>query len=99
MDGFLNAPTNVSEMLRLAASAALVVSGGVVSLLSVIGLLRFPDFYTRLRALALGAALGAPILLGGLAIAAWDAGVSLKLLLLGGLMAAIAPAASHILAS
>jgi multicomponent Na+:H+ antiporter subunit G len=99
MEGFVNASTQGSEMLRLLVAAPFAIAGCVVSIISAIGILRFPDFYSRLHAVALCSALGAPLLLVGFAIAAWHIGVALKLLLLGGLIAAIAPAASHILAS
>jgi multicomponent Na+:H+ antiporter subunit G len=99
MEGLVNASTQGSEMLRLLVAAPFVLAGGAVSIISAIGILRFPDFYSRLHAVALCSVLGAPLLLVGFAIAAWHIGVALKLLLLGGLIAAIAPAASHILAS
>ena len=99
MSALIDASAHTSDVLRLALAGALVLAGGGTVLVSAIGLLRLPDFYTRLHAAALGNALGAPLLLGGLAVAAWDGRIALKLLLLGVLIATVAPAASHILAS
>jgi multicomponent Na+:H+ antiporter subunit G len=95
MDSLANAATHASNGL----SFSLAVFGGATILVGAVGVLRFRDVYMRLHAVALVSALGAPLLLAGFAAAAWDWRITLKLLLLGGLIAALAPAASHILAS
>lgn len=87
------------SVAALVLGGALCAAGVLVVLAAALGLLRFPDFYTRLHAAALMAALGAPLTLAGLAIAAWDWRVALKLGVLGVLMAVLGPAIAHILAS
>jgi multicomponent Na+:H+ antiporter subunit G len=99
MHDLANAAAHTSDGLSFSLAVAFFVFGGASVLVGAVGLLRFRDVYMRLHAVALGSALGAPLLLAGFAAAAWDWRISLKLLLLGGLVAALAPAASHILAS
>ena len=89
----------VFDAVRLGASGLLVIAGLVLMLGGAIGLLRFPDFYTRLHAAGVADALGAVIIIGGLAFAAWDWRVTLKLLLLAALLAALAPLLSQLLAN
>ena len=80
--------------------------GGVVILLGLLlmsggalGLLRFPDFYTRLHAGNAGDGAGAALLAAGLAIVAEDGGVSLRLALLAVLLVVTAPMLTHLAAS
>ncbi|MGE0046042.1 MAG: monovalent cation/H(+) antiporter subunit G [Hyphomonadaceae bacterium] len=89
----------VGDIVRLALSGALIGAGVVALIVSAAGLLRFPDFYTRLHANAAGDLLGAAAILAGLALAAWDWQTALRLVVLGALWAALAPAAAHMLAS
>lgn len=49
-------------------AAALMVIGGVFLLISSIGLLRLPDFYTRAHAVGKAETLGSMLVLGGLAL-------------------------------
>jgi multicomponent Na+:H+ antiporter subunit G len=99
MDSLANAATHASNGLSFSLAVTFFFFGGATILVGAVGVLRFRDVYMRLHAVALVSALGAPLLLAGFAAAAWDWRITLKLLLLGGLIAALAPAASHILAS
>jgi multicomponent Na+:H+ antiporter subunit G len=76
----------------LAAGLALILAGGAA-------LIRFPDFYTRIHAAQLVGAVGAPLVLAGIAMLAFDARALLKLAALAGLLFLIAPTAAHMLAS
>lgn len=77
--------------LLLAAGAVFVVSGGV-------GLLRFPDFYTRIHAVSVTDSAGVGLILLGLLLQAtsWETGIRLMIILL--FMAVTGPTATHALA-
>jgi multicomponent Na+:H+ antiporter subunit G len=81
-----------------AASAALLVLGGLACLVGAFGMLRLPDFYTRLHAASLAETLGAGGILAGLALQAGWSLVSAKLCILGLLIFFTCPAATHALA-
>jgi multicomponent Na+:H+ antiporter subunit G len=78
--------------LVIAVGLAFIVGGAI-------GLLRFPDFYTRLHAARVSDAVGATILLIGLAILAPDGALALRVLLLAALTAALGPTLSHLAAN
>lgn len=67
-------------MLRDALSALLLLGGAFFFLAGTIGLLRFPDVYTRLHALAKADNLGLGCVVAGLALQADSLGLALKLL-------------------
>ncbi len=92
-------PPDLLFWARQGAAAALLTAGIVSVLIGAIGILRFPDFYTRLHAARAIEALGVPLILAGLALAAWDWGMALKLALLAGFSAAFGPALLHLLAN
>ena len=64
------------------ASAILLVTGAIFYVVGTVGLLRFPDIYTRLHALAKADNLGLGCILAGLALQAESVAVALKLLLI-----------------
>lgn len=63
------------------ASGALLVAGAFFYFAGTVGLLRFPDVYTRLHALAKADNLGLGCVLAGLALQAETFAAALKLLL------------------
>jgi len=79
-------------------SAIMLLAGGAFGILGGIGLLRFPDLYTRLHAAGITDTLCAFLIIGGLLIQAGLALVSIKLLLILLFMVFTAPTASHALA-
>lgn len=85
------------EAVRGALGAVIAVAGLAILILGAIGNLRFPDFYTRLHP-ASADALGAMIVLVGLAVMSGEGAVSLRLLLLGALIMALAPTLAQFLA-
>ena len=87
------------EAARLSLSGALVGIGLVFMLGGGIGVLRFPDFYTRLHAIGVSDAVGGVILIAGLALASWDAHVAAKLVMFGALIVASAPTIAHLAAN
>ena len=87
------------EAARLSLSGALVGIGLVFMVGGGVGVLRFPDFYTRLHAVGVSDGVGGSVLLLGLALATGDAGVALRLVLLATLIIASAPTVSHMAAN
>ncbi|MFT3726291.1 MAG: monovalent cation/H(+) antiporter subunit G [Terricaulis sp.] len=87
------------ETARLMLGGAISAVGVAVLLTAVLGLLRFPDFYTRLHAMNAGHIAGAPIVLLGLAVSAPDWGIAARLLVLAALLLAVAPVLAHVLAN
>lgn len=76
----------------------LLLSGGFFCISGGVGMLRFPDFYTRIHAAGVTDTLGAGLILIGLMLQSTDLIVVLKLILvlLFGLLTS--PTASHALA-
>lgn len=77
----------------LAATGLVLVIGGAV------GLLRFPDVYSRVHAFNVSDGLGAALIAFGMALCSADAGVAIRLGLLGVLFLVLAPTLSHLVAS
>jgi multicomponent Na+:H+ antiporter subunit G len=64
-----------------------------------LGLLRFPDLYTRLHAVRVADGPGAVVFLLGLAVVSGDGAVALRLVLLAALVAALGPTLSYLTAN
>ncbi len=89
----------VLDLLRLGISG-LVVAGGLLLVAGgSLGLLRFPDLYTRLHAANVADVAGTVIVIAGLAIAApnWD--VALRLIMLAALMISVGPVLTQLVAN
>ena len=80
-----------------AASWALLASGGVFCVIGAVGLIRMPDFYTRMHAASVVDTLGAGLILAGLMLQAGLTLVSAKLLIIGLLIFFTSPTATHAL--
>lgn len=80
------------------ASWALLVTGGFACLVGALGVLRMPDFYTRVHAASLTDTLGAGFVLLGLMLQAGWSLVTVKLAFIGLLIFFTSPAAVHALA-
>jgi multicomponent Na+:H+ antiporter subunit G len=76
----------------IAAGLALIAGG-------TLGLLRFPDFYTRLHAVHAADGVGSVLFVLGLALVCGDPALALRLVLLALLIAALSPTLSHVWAS
>ena len=79
-------------------SALLIAGGAFFSLVGGIGLLRMPDFYTRMHAASVTETLGAGLMLAGLMVHAGLTLVAVKLAMIGLLILFASPTASHVLA-
>lgn len=75
-----------------------LVAGGVFCVIGALGLLRMPDFYTRMHAASVIDTLGAGLMLLGLLLQAGFTLVAVKLLMVGALIFLASPTATHALA-
>ncbi len=82
----------ISSALCLLAGSFLCISGGV-------GILRFPDFYTRMHAVGVTDTLATGLILLGLILQNPDGLVILKLIMILLMTLFISPATSHALAN
>lgn len=73
-------------------------AGGLFCIIGGIGLIRMPDFYTRMHAASVIETLGAGLILAGLMLQAGLTLVSVKLLMIGLLIFFVSPTATHALA-
>ncbi len=83
---------SVMSALFLGAGALFVLSGGV-------GLLRFPDFYTRIHAAGVTESAGSGLIILGLLLRAETWGTSVRLLIIVLFIALTSPTAAHVLAN
>ncbi len=81
-----------------ALSVILLLVGAAFVVIGNVGLVRLPDFYTRLHAAGLTDTLGATLVLGGLAVEAGLTLVTVKLLLIMVFVFFTSPTATHALA-
>ena len=84
----------VAEVL----SWVFIVAGSVFVLIGGIGLIRLPDFYTRIHAAGITDTMGAWLLLIGLMFTAGWTLITVKLLMLLFFLAVTSPLSSHALA-
>lgn len=85
-------------MIIDALSWFLLLGGGLVGILGGIGLLRFPDFYSRLHAAGMTDTLCALMIIAGLILQSGFTLLSLKLALILLFLLFTSPTASHALA-
>lgn len=87
------------EVLRHPLGGAACLVGGLLCVVSAIGVLRFPDFYTRLHAASVTDTGGAAMLLIGMALMAPNWLVLVKLLCIFIFLFLTSPAGGHALAN
>ncbi|HEX6317576.1 MAG TPA: monovalent cation/H(+) antiporter subunit G [Burkholderiales bacterium] len=81
------------------ASWVLLVAGGLFTMVGGLGLLRMPEFFTRVHAASVTDTLGAGLILLGLMLQAGWTLVAAKLAIIGLLIFFTSPAATHALVS
>jgi len=86
------------ELLVDILSQVCLLGGAVFLLIGAIGVLRFPDFYTRLHAVSICDTLGAGLVLAGLMLQGGMSLVTVKLLLIFYFLMFTGPTAVHALA-
>jgi multicomponent Na+:H+ antiporter subunit G len=79
-------------------SACLLAAGGAFCIVGGIGIIRMPDFYTRMHATSVTETLGAGLILLGLVLQAGFTLVTAKLLMVGLIIFFTSPTATHALA-
>ncbi len=84
--------------LQTGLAAVLILVGAAFALIASLGLLRFPDLYTRMHAASKAGTLGSCLMLLALALSAADLSVALRAL--GGVVFFLltAPVSAHLLA-
>jgi multicomponent Na+:H+ antiporter subunit G len=87
----------MSMLIDILSGISLLI-GSLFCLVGAIGLLRMPDFYTRIHAASVTETAGAGFILLGLMLQAGFTLVAAKLLMIGLLMLFANPTASHALA-
>ncbi len=85
-------------IIRLTFAYLLMIMGAFFAIVTVIGLIRFPDVYTRIHAGAVVLTISAVLVCVGSAIYVWDFLLSLKILLVGGFFLFSNPMATHAIA-
>lgn len=75
-----------------------IIAGGIFSLIGGVGMLRLPDFFTRLHAASLTDTLGAILMVAGLLLQAGSGISFIKLLLILAFLLFTSPVATHALA-
>lgn len=80
------------------ASGLLLVAGGLFAVSGGVGLLRFPDFYTRVHAASVTDSAGAGLILLGLLLQVPNAATAVRLVLILLFMLLTGPTAAHTLA-
>jgi len=76
----------------------LIIFGALFTLLAAMGVLRFPDLYTRMHAASKAGVFGAGLILVGLAIHATDVAISLRAILAILFLVLTTPISAHLLA-
>jgi len=79
------------------ASWALLLGGGAFCLVGALGVLRMPDFYTRVHAASVTDNVGSFAVLAGLALQGGLTLTTVKLLIIAALIFFTSPAATHAL--
>ena len=82
-------------MIGAYLAAALLLVGSVFLLIAAIGVLRFPDLYTRMHAATKASAFALVLMLGGVALHFRDAWVTIEALLIIIFIFLTAPIAAH----
>lgn len=78
-------------------SWALLLGGGVFCVIGAVGMVRMPDFYTRVHAASVVDTLGAGLMLVGLLLQAGLTLIGAKLVMIGLLLLVASPTATHAL--
>lgn len=87
------------DILQTVFSTAFLISGVFFVLAGAIGVVRLPDFYTRMHAAGMTDTLGAELIILGLMVQSGFTQTSLKLLLIAFLLFITSPTSSHAVAN
>lgn len=84
--------------LRFLLTTASLATGVFFVLAGTLGVLRLPDFYTRLHAAGMTDTLGAELIIVGLVIQSGFSQMTLKLMIVGFFLLVTSPTATHVVA-
>jgi multicomponent Na+:H+ antiporter subunit G len=87
------------EMILDIGSGVLLVAGSIFILIGTLGLVRLPDFYTRLHAAGITDTLGAELILIAMMLQAGFSLITVKLILISLFIFFTSPTATHAVAN
>jgi len=87
------------DLVQLILAWALILSGSAFSIIGAIGVLRFPDFWSRLHAASVSDSAGMILLLAGMALYSGWGLIALKLVLIGVFLFLTGPTSTHAVAN
>ena len=87
------------EAFRPALGSALLLVGAVLALIGTIGVLRFPDFYTRLHAASVTDTAAATLAIAGMMLLAPSMAIMFKLVVVWRFLFLTGPTSSHAVAN
>lgn len=90
--------TPALEMVVAVLVAALLIVGAIFSLLAAVGILRFPDLYTRMHAASKAGTIGSGLLLLAAGVHSVDAAILIRALAGFFFFVLTAPISAHLLA-
>ena len=91
--------TDLLEIIRDVVSISAILVGLFFVVVGAVGVLRLPDFYTRLHAAGMTDTLGAELVIVGLIIRSGFTLDSAKLLLIGAFLLITSPTSTHAIAN
>jgi multicomponent Na+:H+ antiporter subunit G len=93
------APSEILAWVRDITSAAFLAGGCIFVVVGSLGLVRFPDFYSRMHAAGVTDTLGAWLIILGLLLQSPTALVAIKLLIIALFVFFTSPTATHAIAN
>jgi multicomponent Na+:H+ antiporter subunit G len=84
--------------MRVALASAAVLAGTAFMFVAALGVARLPDLYTRMQAATKATTVGVVGVMCGVAIAHYDASVTIRAILVAGFFLLTAPVAAHAIA-
>lgn len=94
-DASLLASGDIVDTIRITAGQAITLVGALFVAVGSIGVLRFPDFYTRMHSASVTDTLGATLVLAGMALLAGWSLVTFKIFLIWLSLLLTSPTASN----
>lgn len=85
-------------MIRELIAYILMITGGFFAIVTVLGLIRFPDVYTRIHAASVVLTISAVFVTAGVAVYVWELFLSLKIILVGFFFLILNPMSTHSIA-
>ncbi len=89
----------VWELFVLVLSWALIISGSIFTIIGAFGILRFPDFWSRLHAASITDSAGVILLLAGMCLYSGLTLVTVKLIIIGIFLFITGPTSIHAVAN